>query len=89
MYGLPYYKRGIRVMYSEVTPYNNTLYAQILQKSTFCTFSMPPVACHVFISILSIINARENKMAYFLFLFLFLQCINYFNMRKQIILQID
>ena len=40
-----------------------------------------------FISIQSIINAREKKLAYFLFLFL--RCINYFNTRKQISLQID
>ena len=39
-----------------------------------------------FISIQSIINPREKKWAYFLFLFL--PCINYFNTRKQIILQI-
>ena len=40
-----------------------------------------------FISIQSIINAREKNLAYFLFLFL--PCINCLNTRKQISLQID
>ena len=38
-----------------------------------------------FISVQSIINAREKKLV----CFLFLPCINYFNTRKQISLQID
>ena len=38
-----------------------------------------------FISIQYIINVREKKLAYFLFL----PCINYFNTGKQISLQID
>ena len=32
MYGLPYYKRGIRAMYSKVTPYITTLKTMFLQR---------------------------------------------------------